>query len=132
NVARAPADGYTLLLGASVTNAIAPAIYPQLRYDPVDDFTPIAQLATFGNPIVVAPALPVNNIAELARWAKQSKDGGSYGSWGIGSSGHLAMELVNRQSGSAMIHIPYKGTVLALNDVLAGQLSVAVTDPLVA
>lgn len=131
SVTRAPADGYTLLLGASVTNAIAPALYPQLRYDPVKDFAPIAQIATFGNPIVVAPSLPVHNIAELVRWAKQSKDGGAYGSWGIGSSGHLAMEMVNRQSGISMTHVPYKGTVLALNDVLAGQLSVAVTDPLV-
>jgi tripartite-type tricarboxylate transporter receptor subunit TctC len=129
--ARAAADGYTLLLGASVTNAIAPALYPQLRYEPVSDFVPIAQLATFGNPIVVNPALPVRTIADLTAWARQAKNGGSYGTWGVGSAGHLAMEMVNAKTGAALTHIPYKGAVLALNDVLSGQLPVAVTDPLV-
>lgn len=130
-VARSAADGYTLLLGASVTNAIAPALYQKLSYQPVNDFAAIAQLATFGNAIVASPTLQVRNIAELTRWAQQAKNGGSYGTWGVGSAGHLAMEMVNATTGAALTHIPYKGTVLALNDVLGGQLPVAVTDPLV-
>lgn len=127
-VARAEADGHTLLLGNSATNAIAPALYPKLQYDPVKDFVPVAQIATVGNAIAVGPSVPVKNIAELVAWSKKTQNGGSYGSWGVGSGGHLAMEMIKSWSGMSMVHIPYKGSALSLNDLMGGQLPVAVVD----
>ncbi|MBU1360888.1 MAG: tripartite tricarboxylate transporter substrate binding protein [Gammaproteobacteria bacterium] len=127
-VARAEADGLTLLLGNSATNAIAPALYPKLQYDPAKDFVPVAQIATVGNAIAVGPSVPVKNIAELVAWSKHAQNGGSYGSWGVGSGGHLAMEMIKSWSGTKMVHIPYKGSALSLNDLMGGQLPVAVVD----
>ncbi len=128
NVARARADGYTLLLGNSTTNAIAPALYPKLQYDPLKDFLPVAQIATMGNAISVNQSVPVHNVKELIAWSKRTPNGSSYGSWGIGSGGHLAMEMVKVESGMQIVHIPYKGALAALNDTIAGQLPVTVTD----
>lgn len=126
-VARAPADGYTLLLGISGTNAIAPSLYPKLTYNAINDFTPVAQLATLGNVLVVNPAIPVHTVKELVAWsAKQSAP--AYGSWGIGSGGHLAMEMIKAKTGMQMTHVPYKGALAAMNDVIAGQIPVAMTD----
>ncbi len=128
SVARARGDGYTLLLGNSATHAIAPALYPQLPYDPVKDFVPLAHIASFGNAIAVHPSLPVHNVKELIAWSKKAPNGGAYGSWGIGSAGHLAMEMLQAESGTKMLHIPYKGALLALNDTIAGQLPLTMVD----
>lgn len=128
NVARARADGYTLLIGNAATNAIAPALYPQLPYDPIKDFVPVAHIATFGNTIAVNPSIPVHNVKELIAWSKRIPNGGSYGSWGIGSGGHLTMEMLKAESGMKIVHIPYRGALLALNDTIAGQLPVTMVD----
>ncbi|MGH8790922.1 MAG: Bug family tripartite tricarboxylate transporter substrate binding protein [Cupriavidus necator] len=125
---RAPADGYTVFLGNSATHAIAPALYSQLRYDPVKDFVPVAQVSTVGNAIAVNPSLPIHNIKELVAWSKKAPNGGSYGSWGVGSGGHLAMEMIKANSGIKMAHIPYKGAIAALNDTIAGHLPVTMVD----
>lgn len=127
-VSQAPADGYTLLLGNSATNAIAPAIYEHLPYSPLKDFVPVAQLTTMGNAIAVNPSLPVHNIKELIAWSKKALNGGTYGSWGEGSGGQLAMEKIQADTGMKMLHIPYKGTSSALNDVVAGILPVTMAD----
>lgn len=127
-VHQAPADGYTLLLGNSATNAIAPAIYAQLPYSPLKDFVPVAQLTTLGNAIAVNPSLPIRNIKELVEWSKKSPNGGSYGSWGEGSGGQLAMEKIKADTAMKIVHIPYKGTAPALNDVMAGILPVTMAD----
>ena len=127
-VHQAPADGYTLLLGNSATNAIAPAIYDHLPYSPLKDFVPVAQLTTLGNAIAVNPSLPVHNIKELVAWSKKAANDGSYGSWGEGSGGQLAMEKIKADTGMKMAHIPYKGTAPALNDVMAGILPVTMAD----
>ena len=126
-VARAPADGYTLLLGVSASNAIAPALNSQLRYDPVKDFAPVGQIATFGNAVIVHPSSPARNVRELVALAKRSPSGLSYGSWGIGSAGHLAVEMIKTNSGASFVHIPYKGTSQVLSDVMANQDPVGVT-----
>ncbi|WP_120967199.1 tripartite tricarboxylate transporter substrate binding protein [Comamonas sp. lk] len=128
SVARARGDGYTLMLSNTATHAIAPALYPQLPYDPVKDFVPLVHIASFGNAIAVHPSLPVHNVKELIAWSKKTSNGGSYGSWGIGSAGHLAMEMLQGESGTKMLHIPYKGALLALNDTIAGQLPLTMVD----
>lgn len=125
---RAPADGYTILLGNSATHAIAPAIYAQLPYAPLKDFVPIAQISTIGNAIAVNPSLPVHNLKELVAWSKGSPNGGAYGSWGVGSGGHLAMEMIKVETGIKILHIPYKGTLPAVNDAIAGILPVTTAD----
>lgn len=127
-VHRSPADGYTLLLGNSATNAIAPAIYPKLSYDPLKDFVPVAQLTTIGNAIAVNPSLPIHNIKELVAWSTKAPNGGSFGSWGVGSGGHLAMEMIKSETGIKILHIPYKGTTPAVSDTMAGILPVTTAD----
>lgn len=127
NVARAPADGYTLLLGVSASQAIAPSLYPKLPYDPMKAFVPVGQLATFGNAVIVHPSTPAHDIAELVALAKRTPGGMSYGSWGMGSAGHLAMEMVKTHSGAPLVHIPYKGTAPVLSDVMGNQVPAGVT-----
>ena len=127
NVARAPADGHTLLLGVSASQAIAPALYGNLRYDPIKDFAPVGQIATFGNAVIVHPSTPARNVGELVALAKRTPNGLSYGSWGVGSAGHLALEMVKTQAGALLVHIPYKGTGPVLSDVMGNQVPVGVT-----
>lgn len=127
--AMAPADGYTLFLGASVTNAIAPSLF-KVNYDPIKDFESIAQIATFGNPLIVNSKIPVHNIAELVDWSKNNKNGGSYSTWGIGSVPHLAMEFINKKMSASLVHVPYKGAILALNAVIANEVPIGFSDPL--
>lgn len=126
SVARATADGYTLVLGVSASHAIAPSLYSDLRYDPVRDFVPIGQIATFGNAVIVHPSTSIRNIADLVVAAKREPAGLSYGTWGIGSAGHLAMEMVKMHTGAALVHIPYKGASPTINDVMANQIAVGV------
>lgn len=127
SVARAAADGYTLLLGVSASQVIAPSLYPRLSYDPLKAFEPVGQIATFGNAVIVHPSTPVRTIAELVAWARRTPAGISYGSWGVGSAGHLAMEMVKTTSHAPLVNIPYKGTGPVLSDVMANQVPVGVT-----
>ena len=127
-VARAEPDGYTLLLGISATHAIAPALMKDVSYKPDRDFTALARVGQGGNLIVVHPSLPVKNIAELIELARKPGSDLSYGSWGIGSGGHLAMEAVNQQFKTQMQHVPYKGVAPLLQDLIGGNIKVAVVD----
>ncbi|MEY2771845.1 MAG: hypothetical protein RIQ38_2264 [Pseudomonadota bacterium] len=121
-VARAPADGYTLLFATMGTQAINPALYPKLRYDPVKDFAPIALTHITPRVLVVGPSIKVSSVAELIALAKAKPNQISYGSAGNGSSSHLSGALFESMAGVNMMHVPYKGSAPLLTDVLAGRI----------
>lgn len=122
-VARAPADGYTLLMAAS-SLGIAPSLYSKVNYDPIKDFTPVTQVASVVHVLVVKPSLPVKNVAELTSWLKANPDKANYGSVGAGTSTHLEAELFKSVANVQMQHIPYKGSAPALAAMVGGQLEV--------
>jgi tripartite-type tricarboxylate transporter receptor subunit TctC len=120
-VAKSPADGYTLLMGAVSTHAINPSLYPKIGYDPRKDFVPVALVAQVPNILVVHPSLPVQSVQDLIAYAKAKPGSLSFGSGSTGSTGHLAGELFKTMAGVDMAHIPYKGGAPAMQDLLAGQ-----------
>src|SRR5262252_5113308 len=115
-VTKAAPDGYTLLIGPEVTFVVNPSLYPKLPYDPVKGFTPISGLVTINHALIVNPALPVQNVKELIALAKQKPGELNYGTFGIGSSGHLNMELFQALSGARLQAVHYKGATPALTD----------------
>lgn len=120
-VARAPADGYTLY-AYTIANTINASLYAKLGYDPVKDFEPIGMIAKIPNILVVNPKLPVKNLADYVRYAKESKDGITFASSGSGSSIHLSGEMFKMQSQLKMLHVPYRGSAPAVTDLLGGQV----------
>ncbi len=122
-VARAPADGYTLLL-TSPTIAISPSLFPKLGYDTFRDFAPISQLATVPNVMVVHPSVPVKTLNELVKLAKAQPGKLNYGSGGIGTGSQLGSELFKTLTKIDMLHIPYKGASLAMTAMLSGEIDV--------
>jgi tripartite-type tricarboxylate transporter receptor subunit TctC len=119
--AKAPADGYTLLL-AYHQHTVNAALNPNLPYHPVNDFTPITQLTSAGLFLVVNPASPPQNLQQFVEWTKSFKEGElNFGSAGLGSGGHLAGELYKQMSGVSAQHIPYKGSGPAMVDLVAGR-----------
>jgi tripartite-type tricarboxylate transporter receptor subunit TctC len=127
-VARAAPDGYTLLVATSSALAINPSLYKKISYDPVKDFQPIAMLAHIPFLLVVNNDLPVKSVAELIEYAKDNPGKLSFGSGGVGASHHLYGELFKTLTGTEMTHVPYKGTVPALNDLIAGHIQVLFAD----
>ena len=121
-VAKSPADGYTLLLGAVATHAINPTLYGKVPYDPVKDFAPVALVAQVPNILVVNPSVPARSVKELIELARARPGYLNFGSGSTGSTGHLAGELFNAMAGVQMVHIPYKGGAPAMADLLAGQV----------
>jgi len=119
-VVRSAADGYTLLVGAATTHGINPVLQ-KLPYDPIADFEPVSLVATIPHILVVYPSLPVKTLPELIQYAK-AKPGLAYGSVGVGSPHHLAIELINSSSGLDLVHVPYKGPAQAITDVMSGRL----------
>ena len=119
-VARAPADGYTLLFVSS-PHSINPSLYRKLPYDTLRDFAPVSLAATSPYLLVVHPSLPVRSVKELIALAKARPDDITYGSGGSGSSAHLAAELFNQMAGVKLREIPYKGAGPALVAVLSGE-----------
>ena len=122
-VAKAASDGYTLLFSSSSTIAVSPSMYSKLPYDPVKDFSAIANVASVGSALVVNPALPIKSVKDLIAYAKAHPAQLKFGSAGVGASQHLAAELFKTMAGVDMVHIPYKGGTLALADVIGGQIS---------
>lgn len=120
-VAKATADGYTLMLDASSFSA-NPALYPKLPYDSLKAFRPIGVVALFPNVVLVNAQYPAKTVAELTQAARQSKDAVSYASSGNGSAQHLAGALFESAAKVDMVHVPYKGGGPALNDVIGGQV----------
>ena len=123
--AKAPADGYTVVMGSSPTHAIAPSLYPQLPYDPVRDFTAVTLVGTVPNVLVVHPSLAAKNVKELIALAKASPGRLNFASAGNGTSQHLSGELFKTLAGVDMVHVPYKGTAPAMVDLIAGQVQLA-------
>jgi tripartite-type tricarboxylate transporter receptor subunit TctC len=119
-VARASADGYTLLWGGTSSLVVAPALYPGLSYDPVKSFAPVGMVVRGPMMIAGRGSLPAKNLAEVLALAKSQKL--SYGSAGAGSIGHLAGELFEESNNLHLLHVPYRGGALALNDLLGGQI----------
>ncbi len=128
-VAKSPPDGYTLLMATVGTNAINTALYKNLPYDAVRDFTPIALVAAAPVAIVVHPSLPANDLAALVALAKKEPGKLNYGSAGNGSPGHLTGEMFKAAAGIDIRHVPYKGSAPAVIDLLAGQIQM-MFDPL--
>ena len=122
-VAKSPADGYTLLMGHSNSNAIAPYVQAKTPYDAANDFSTITYIGYVPNVLVVHPAVPAKTVAELVAMAKEKPGIYSYASSGVGSTQHLAGALFARITEVDLIHIPYKGSGQAVVDLLAGQVT---------
>ncbi|MBP6898054.1 tripartite-type tricarboxylate transporter receptor subunit TctC [Pseudacidovorax sp. 1753] len=131
-VARAEADGHTLMFGTSGPLAINVSLYRKIGYDPTKSFAPVIQVGHLPNILVVNPALPAKDVKELVAYAKANPNKLSYASSGNGASSHLAGVLFNSMAGTEILHVPYKGTGPALNDLLGGQVSMTFTDILTA
>jgi tripartite-type tricarboxylate transporter receptor subunit TctC len=121
-VAKAPNDGYTLVMGTANTHSINGALYARMPYDMVKDFTPVSLIASTPNLLVVNPSLPVKNVQEFIAYARANPDKLSFGSPGIGSSIHISGELMKTMAGIKMTHVPYKGRQFAIPDLLGGQI----------
>ena len=116
-----PADGYTMLAMAN-TFARVPAIIPDAGYDPVKDFTGVSQTCDIPMVLVVNPSLPVKNFREFVALAKKRPGELTYGSSGVGGTGHVAAEMLGQQAGIKLMHIPYKGNAPATTDLVGGQI----------
>ena len=122
-VAKAPADGYTLLLTSPTQMAIAPNLVKAIAYDPIKDFTSIGGVAMAPNILTANTALPVRTLAELVAYAKANPGKLSFGSSGVGSVGHLSGEVLRITTGAEMLHIPYKSAGAAYPDMFSGSVS---------
>src|ERR1700709_1719003 len=127
-VARSEPDGYTLLMATSTTLAINKTLYKKLPYDPVKDFTPIALLAGVPFALIVNPMLPAKTLAEFIAYAKSRPGELAYGSAGNGSPQHLGAEMLKSAAGIDIRHVPYRGSVPAMLDVIAGHIPFMVVD----
>jgi len=128
-VKNAEPDGYTLLLAQSGPISINPGIYAKLSYDPEKDFVPITMTTSYPYVLVVNPSLGVKTLAELVALAKSKPGELNYGTAGVGVSNHLCTELFDNKAGIKMTHVPYRGTSLAVADLIAGQVQVVFADP---
>jgi tripartite-type tricarboxylate transporter receptor subunit TctC len=127
--AKSPPDGYTLMQASSST-AIGPSLYKKLPFNALRDFAAISQTANVPNVLVIHPSVPAKTILELIKVAKANPGKLSYGSGGVGSSNHLATEMLKSLAGINMVHVPYKGASIALTHILSGEIDVvSVTVP---
>jgi tripartite-type tricarboxylate transporter receptor subunit TctC len=126
-VAKSDPDGYTLLMATSTTLAINKTLYKKLPYDPAKDFAPIALVAGVPFALIINPAIPAKTLAEFVAYAK-SKPGLAYGSAGNGSPQHLGAEMLKSAAGIDIRHVPYRGSVPAMLDVIAGHIPFMVVD----
>ncbi len=123
--AKSAPDGYTIVLVAP-SLAISPSLYSKLNYDPVKDFAPVSLVATVPNVMITHPSVPARTLAEFIALAKTKPGRMNFGSGGNGTSNHLAGELFNIVAGVKLVHVPYKGVNLAMNDVLSGEVQLVV------
>lgn len=121
-VAKSPPDGYTLLGGTIASHAIVASLYSKLPYHPLKNFAPVTRLAMIPNVLIVNPAMPVRNVKEFVALAKARPADMRFSSGGPGTSQHLSGELLNMLIGTRLVHVPYKGGNLALNDIVNGQI----------
>ena len=130
--AKAPGDGYTLLMTTTAIYAILPNLRKNLPYDAVKDFVPISRIATASNVLVVNDALPAKNVGDLVKLAKDKPGTLNYGSAGVGTPAHLAGEMLNLLADIKVTHVAYKGAAPALQDVIAGNVQFIITSPIAA
>ena len=128
-VAKAAPDGYTLSVVAT-SHAINPSVYAKMPYDTVRDLAPIAHTVNLTNLLVVHPSVPAANLQELIALARSKPGSLNFGSAGIGQSNHLSGEILRSMAGIDIVHVPYKGSAAALNDVLAGHVPMMFVDVL--
>lgn len=121
-VAKSAPDGYTIQMATSSTHSIGPSLNPKIPYNAQTDFTPVAHVANAANVLIVAPSVKANNVADLVREIKARPGQFNYGSSGNGTIVHLTGELFKAMTGSYVVHIPYRGTALAIPDMVAGQI----------
>jgi tripartite-type tricarboxylate transporter receptor subunit TctC len=121
-VARAPADGHTLLYTIVITHTQNPHLYSKLPYDPIKDFTPLTQVMKSATVLIAHPSAPFNNIAELVAHAKANPEKLSFASFSAGSTSHLNGELLMQKAGIKMVHVPYKGTSDATRGLVGGEV----------
>ena len=124
-VAKAPADGYTLLMGGNSSLVINPSLYETLPFDPLRDFAPISQVFIAANVLAVPPELPVKTVAELVALARAQPGRLSYGHAGVGTSQHLAAELFKYMAHVDIAAVPYRGTTALMPDLVAGRISMS-------
>lgn len=121
-VAQAPADGYTLMMGTPGTQAINALVYRNPGYDPVKSFTPVAYVARVANVVLTSPKSGIKSMDDLLKAAKADPGKLNWGTPGIGSSGHLALEMIKQKTQTSITHVPYKGAGQARNDLLGGVI----------
>jgi tripartite-type tricarboxylate transporter receptor subunit TctC len=127
-VAQSAPDGYTLLMATPTPMAINVTVHKTLPYDPATDFVPLGMVASAPFFLIVNPELPVNSVKELIAYAKANPGKLSYGSGGVGAPHHLYMELFKSMTGTEMAHVPYKGSLPALDDVVGGHIQLMFCD----
>ncbi len=126
--AKAAADGYTMVIGSVAPIVLNPLFYPKIAYQSLRDFTPVSLIGAAPQLLVVHPAVPAKSVKELIALAKSSKDGLTYGGSGVGTLPHLGGEMFQIITGAKMVHVSYKGTVLAILDLIGGRLNMIVSD----
>lgn len=122
SVARAPADGYTLVWVTADTHAMNPHVYPKLGYDPRTDFAAVGIVGYFPYALIVNSAFPANTVSEFVAQARQQPGKVTFASWGVGGSAHVAMEMFRAQGGFEVLHVPYSGAAPAIAAVAGGQV----------
>lgn len=127
NIAKSPADGYSLVLGQTSNLAINPSLYKKLPYDPVKDLAPISMVASSPMVLVVATDSPYKTLADVVSDAKARPGTINFATSGNGTVGHLATELFQKEAGIKLVHVPYKGAAIAITDVIGGQVQIYVS-----
>ncbi len=123
--AKAPPDGYTLVMANAGSHAVNASLYAKLPYDPIRDFAPVTLVSSAPNILIVHPSLPVRNVRELIALAKQKPDTLTFGSGSNGSTAHLTGELFKLQAGVRLVHVPFKGAPAAVVGVMSGEVALA-------
>ena len=124
--ANSPADGYTVFFATGGTHGINPSLYKRVPYDPVKSFDPVVLVSTSPNVFVAHPKFPANTMAELIAYAKANPGKVNYASAGAGTTTHMSAELLRAVTGVDIVHVPYRGSAPAMNDLLAGQIELMV------
>jgi tripartite-type tricarboxylate transporter receptor subunit TctC len=125
NVMRAPADGYTILLANGASHGALPALNKKLQYDPIKDFVPIARVGETQLALVASTKLPFKNAQDLLAYARKNPGKLTYATFGHASAGHLFGEVMKKENGIDMLHVPYKGEAAAIQAVIAGEVDLA-------
>jgi tripartite-type tricarboxylate transporter receptor subunit TctC len=119
-------DGTTLYLAPIVVPVLAPLVFRNLRYDPVKDFAPVAQVLTFRYVLAVGPGHPARSVSEFAAWAKAHREQASFGTAGAGSVPHFFGVMLGRAMGTELLHVPYKGGTVMLADLMGGRIAAGI------